>query len=77
MKYVTFHWHIVGGISDYKEHENKEEALRYFNQRAYRYFECGTKTKVNKFPASYGFAHRKFMGMSKRMFNKNFGEVEE
>lgn len=75
MKYVTFHWHIVGGISDYKEHENKEEALKYFNRNAYRYFETGMKTKIDKFPASYGFPHRKFMGMSIRIFKK-FKEQE-
>ena len=74
MKYVTFHWHIVYGISAYKEHKNKEEALKYFNQNAHRYFELGSKFKAKDLPASYGYSHRKFMGMSIRMFNKNFIE---
>jgi len=76
LKYVTFHWHICGGVSSLKVHENKEAAIKYFNKNAYRYFELGRKTKIDKFPASYGFSHRKFMGMSKYMFEKNFGKIE-
>ena len=75
MKYVTFHWHIVGGISAYKEHKNKDEALKYFNENARKYFQCNPAfKKFSDLPASYGFFHRKFMAMSIRLFNKYYNK---
>lgn len=71
-KWVTFHYSIIDGISDLKVHDNKEEATKYFKAHYRSYFELSTRIPV-KLPMSYGYGHRKFIGMSKPMFDKKFG----
>ena len=76
MKWVTFHWHMIYGVSDVTVHESKEAATKFF-KRVYRsYFELAGPFKP-VLPCSYGYGHRKFYGMSKRMFDKHFGKKEE
>lgn len=75
-KWVTFYDDIFNGVSDLKVHDNKEAATTYF-KRVYRsFFQLSTKIDI-KLPMSYGYPHRKFRGMSKRMFEKNYGEIRK
>lgn len=75
-KWVTFYEDIFNGISDLKIHENKETATDYFKKHYRIYFQMSTKINV-KLPMSYGYAHRKFKGMSKPMFEKIYGKISE
>lgn len=74
-KWVTFHWHIVYGINDLKIHADKETALKYFNANCNKYFEINTRFKAKTLPATYGYPMRKFVGMSKPMFEKKYGKI--
>lgn len=76
-KWVTFHWDIINGVRALTIHQDKETALRYFNLRCKSYFEINTRFKADKLPASYGYPTRKFIGMSKPMFEKRYGKIEE
>ena len=76
-KWVTFQWHIVYGINDLTIHTDKETALKYFNANYNKYFEINTRFKAETLPASYGYAIRKFIGMSKPMFEKTYGKIIE
>lgn len=76
-KWVTFHWHILYGISGLKIHPDKETALKYFNSNCNRCFEIHTNFKAKTLPASYGYPTRKYIGMSKPMFEKQYGKIEE
>ena len=73
MRYATFHYDLMReNISDLKIHENKEEALAYFNSQCHRLFELNTKFKATKLPAAYGYPFRKYYGVSARTFRKMF-----
>lgn len=74
-KWVTFYEDIFSGVHNLKIHENKELATEYFKQNYRNYFELSNKIDV-KLPMSYGYPHRKFKGMSKAMFEKNYGKIE-
>lgn len=76
-KWVTFHWSIIDGVSCLKVHDNKEIALKYFNSVCGNYFEIKTRFKADKLPASYGYPTRKFIGMSKPMFEKRYMKARE
>ena len=76
-KWVTFQWHIIYGINDLTIHTDKEIALKYFNANCNKYIELNTRFKAKTLPASYGYATRKFIGMSKPMFEKNYGKIAE
>lgn len=72
-KWVTFYWQISNVISDFKEHENKEEAETYFLSNYKNYFALNRNLKKNfKAPMTYGYAHRKFCVMTKNKFLKCF-----
>lgn len=74
MRYATFHYDLIKKkISDLKIHENREEALAYFNSQCHRLFELNTKFKATKLPAAYGYSFRKYYGVSVRTFRKMFG----
>ena len=73
MRYATFYWNIFDDrIYDLKIHDNKETALKYFNSHYKDYFQLTTPFKANKLPASFGFAFRKFFGVSATGFKKMF-----
>lgn len=76
-KWVTFHWNIFYGVDGLKVHPDKETALKYFNANCNRCFELNTGFKAKTLPASYGYATRKFVGMSKPMFEKEYGKIIE
>ena len=74
MRYATFYYDLMReNISDLKIHENREEALTYFNSQCHRLFELNTKFKATKLPAAYGYSFRKYYGVSARTFRKMFG----
>ena len=74
MRWVTFHYNaLTDKVSALKVHENKETALKYFNSTMKDFFEINTKFKADKLPATYGYALRKYCGVSERAFKKEFG----
>lgn len=74
-KWVTFHDSIMGGVQGLKIHNSKEEATQYFKNNYRNYFELSSKVEV-KLPMTYGYPHRKFVGMSKQSFEKKYGKIE-
>jgi hypothetical protein len=73
MRYVTFFYDAIRNhVSDLRVHDDKEKALKHFNSESHRYFELGTKYRVDKLPASYGYPLRKYYGVSARAFKKMF-----
>lgn len=74
MRYITFYYDLLReNVSDLKVHEDKEKALKHFNSECRKWFELGTKFKVDKLPATYGYSMRKYYGVSARTFKKMFG----
>ena len=73
MRWVTFHYDILRkNVSALKVHDNKEDALKYFNSNCGNFFELNTGFKANKLPATYGYPLRKYYGISARAFKKMF-----
>lgn len=72
MRYVTFYYSILGGLRDKVVHSDMPTALRHFKRHFRDYFQLNTPFNPTSLPASYGFAHRRFYGMSIREYNKNW-----
>ena len=74
MRWVIFHYNaLTNKVSALNVHENKETALKYFNSTMRDFFEINTNFKVKKLPATYGYALRKYCGISAKAFKKEFG----
>lgn len=73
-KWVTF-YDDLSGIHDLKIHNSKDIATDYFKKHYRNYFQLSTKTEI-KLPMTYGYPHRKFVGMSKQMFEKRYGVIK-
>ena len=74
MRWVTFHYDILRhNVSALKVHDNKEDALKYFNSNHENFFEINTRFKADKLPATYGYPLRKYCGISATAFKKMFG----
>ena len=73
-KWVTFYEDMFNGISDLVVHENKEVATKYFQKNYRNYFQLSSKVNI-ELPMSYGYPTRKFKGMTKSMFEKNYGNI--
>lgn len=72
-RWVTFYYdQIRDYVSDLKIHPDRETALKYFNQHCKSYFQLNTKFKADKLPASYGYALRRYWGISAPAFKKTF-----
>lgn len=76
MRYVTFYYSIMGGIQDVEYHSDMPTALQYFKKHYRDYFQLNVPFRPTKLPASYGFFHRRFMGMSIRAYNKYWKSKE-
>lgn len=74
-KWVTFYTDIFGTVADLTVHDNKEDATKFFKKNYKRYFELAMDIEI-KLPMSYGYPHRKFIGMSKLKFEKLYGKNE-
>ena len=73
MRWVTFHYNaLTNNVSALKVHEDKETALKYFNKTMKDFFEINTNFKAKELPATYGYALRKYCGISARAFKKKF-----
>ena len=73
MRWVTFYYNLLGNsVSNLKVHNNKEDALKYFNKHCKQYFQVNSQFKADKLPATYGYPHRKYCGMSAKAFKKEF-----
>lgn len=70
-EWVTFHWSLMNGVSNLIIHKDKETATEYFKEHYRQYFEINQKQEV-KLPMSYGYPHRRFYGISKHKFDKEF-----
>lgn len=73
-RWVTFYYdRIDERIEDFKVHSDKESALKYFNQNHKKYFEANIRFKADKLPCSYGYAFRRYYGISAHSFKKQLG----
>lgn len=73
MRYVTFHYDLIReSVSDLRVHADKETALACFNREYRNWFSVNTKFKADKLPATYGYPHRKYCGLSARAFKQMF-----
>ena len=73
MRWVTFYYDLLGySVSDLKVHNNKEDALDYFNKHCKDYFQLNSRFKADKLPARYGYPTRSYNGVSARTFKKMF-----
>lgn len=74
MKYVTYYYTFLGGLSDVEVHDNKDDAVKSYRKAAHGYF--GGLRLPSKImpPAACGFPHRRFGVMSIRRFRKMFPE---
>lgn len=70
-KWVTFYYDLMSGIHDLVEHKNKEDATEYFKKHYRGHFQLNRSIKI-ELPMSYGYPHRKYIGMSKRKFENEF-----
>ena len=75
-KWVTFYYDVLrGGVLNLVVHKDKETATKYFKSNYRNYFQLSQRIKV-ELPMSYGYPFRKFVGMSKPKFEKEFGKIE-
>lgn len=73
-RWATFYYDLISDhVSALKVHNNKEDALKYFNKHCKSYFQLTTPFKADKLPASYGYPHRKYCCISTIAFKKEFG----
>lgn len=73
MRWATFYYDLLrDNVSDLKVHSNKESALKFFNENCKKYFQLNSQFKADKLPATYGYPHRKYCGISARAFKKEF-----
>ena len=73
MRWVTFYHDLLNNkVCALKIHDNKEDALDYFNKHCKDYFQLNIQFKADKLPASYGYPMRAFYGISARAFKKMF-----
>ena len=80
MRWVTFYYDMLSGtITALVVHKDKEAALKHFNTRCRDFFSTNLSWKADKLPATYGYAWRKYFGISarafKKMFNKSIDEA--
>lgn len=74
MRWTTFYYDVLRDrVFDLKVHNNKEDALSYFNKHCKQYFQVNTQFKADKLPVTYGYPMRKYCGISVRAFKKEFG----
>ena len=73
-RWVTYYHDIIrDSVYELTVHNNKEDALKYFNANCKNHFQTNTNLKANKLPAYYGFALRQYCGVSAMTFKKTFG----
>ncbi len=76
MRYVTFYYSIMGGIQDVEYHSDMPTALQYFKKHYRNYFQLNVPFNPPELPASYGYGHRRYFGMSIRQYNKYWKDKE-
>ena len=82
MKWVTFYHDLMKNeVSDLKVHNDKESALRYFNETGSKYFKMFIPLAINVLPNWCGSKiHRYYIVTAKEYeeaFDCSLGEVEE
>lgn len=76
MRYVTFYWDVFSGVRDKVLHPDMPTALKYFRRHHKDYFQLNVPFNPPKLPASYGYGHRRYFGMSIRQYNKYWKSKE-
>lgn len=74
MRYVTCYDSFLGGLTDVKFHDSKEDAVKFYRKEAKHYFDGLTLPKKIDVPNGCGFLHRQFKVMSIRKFKKEYSE---
>ena len=74
MRYVTYYYSIIGGLSDVEFHDKKEDAVKFYRKEAHCYFNDLCLPAKTTTPTACGFFHRHFGVMSLSKFKKEFPE---
>lgn len=74
MRYVTYYYSFLGGLTDVDVHPDKESAVKFYRREAPRYFSGLRLPRKTTTPNACGFVHRRFGIMSIKLFRKNFPE---
>ena len=76
MRYVTFYYSFLNGLSDVDFHNDKDSAIAFYRRNAKHYFNVRLPRKT-VVPTACGFPHRQFCVASIRAFNKRFNKGGE
>lgn len=74
VKYVTYYYSIIGGLSDVEFHSGKDAAVKFYRKAAFGYFDNLRLPAKTTTPTACGFVHRYFGVMSLAKFKKEFPE---
>lgn len=74
MRYVTYYYSIMGGLSDVVFHDKKDDAVKFYRKRAHYYFNGLSLPAKTVTPTACGFFHRRFGVMPLSKFKKDFPE---
>ena len=74
MKYVTYYYSIMGGLSDVEFHGGKDDAVKFYRRVAHYYFDNLRLPVKTTPPTACGYPHRMFGVMSLVKFKKEFPE---
>ncbi|MCR4999164.1 MAG: hypothetical protein K6A05_04905 [Lachnospiraceae bacterium] len=75
-KWVTYYSDLLHGVYGIKIHKNREEATNYFKNHYRDAFQINTNLRKIILPASYGYAHRRFVGTSIGKFKKIYPDID-
>jgi len=76
MRYVTYYYSFLGGLTDVDVHPDEESAIKFYRREAKHYFDGLQLPRKTTTPTACGFAHRRYGVMSIRQFRKEFPEWE-
>ena len=72
MRYVTYYYSILGGLSDVKFHSKKDESVKFYRKAAHGYFDNLRLSAKTTPPTACGFFHRRFGVMTLAKFKSEF-----
>lgn len=73
-RWVTFYYdNLRDVVSNLRIHNNKNDALKYFNEHCKDFFVINSSFKAEDLPARYGHITRAFHGISVTSFKRQFG----
>lgn len=74
MKYVTYYYSVMDGLSDVEFHSGKDDAVKFYRKAAYGYFDNLLLPAKTTTPTACGFINQHFGVISLAGFKKKFPE---